>query len=180
MTIQLARHAAGPLRRRHDLRVAHAFEQIVLRRRRRRGSRRSAERAAGPVSSSHRMIAGGVEIGAAVERLAARLLGRHVADLAVDDAGRGLLQLQRRRRQPEVGQLDLAAVRQQHVGRRDVAVDQLQALEGVRVVEAAHQLLDDVNGDRQRERDPLLRAAVPDRAQVLALDEVHAEDRSRP
>ena len=62
-----------------------------------------------PVSSSHRMIAGRVHVGATVELLAARLLGRHVRDLAVDDAGRGLLELERRRREPEVGQLHLAA-----------------------------------------------------------------------
>ena len=116
-----------------------------------------------------------VQIGAAVELLAARLLGRHVADLAVDDPGRGLLQLQRRRRQPEVGQPHLAAVRQQHVRRRNVAVDQLDVAEAVRVVQAARELLDDVRGDVDGERDALLRAAVPGRAQVLAFDVVHRE-----
>jgi hypothetical protein len=54
-------------------------------------------------------------------------------------------------------------------------MDELQAFEGVGVTKAAHQLLDDVNRDRQRKRDALLRAAVPHRAQILALDEIHAE-----
>ena len=46
----------------------------------------------------------------------------------------------------------------------------------MRVREAAAQLLDDVDRDVDRERDLLLRAAVPDRAQVAALDEVHREE----
>jgi hypothetical protein len=119
---------------------------------------------------------GGVLIAAAVELLAAGLLGRHVRDLAVDDAGRGLLELERRRRQPEVGQLHLAGVRDQDVRRRDVAVDQLQVREGVGVGQPAAQLLDDVHRDVDGERHPLTGAAVPDRAQVAALDEVHRQE----
>ena len=46
----------------------------------------------------------------------------------------------------------------------------------VRVREAAAQLLDDVDRDVDRERDLLLRAAVPHRAQIAALDEVHREE----
>ncbi len=64
----------------------------------------------------------------------------------------------------------------EHVGRRDVAVDQAQVAEAVRVAQAAAQLLDDVDGDVDREGHALLRAAVPHRAQVLALDEVHGQE----
>ena len=174
--IQLGRHARRALRRRHDLRVAHAAQDLfrrvaVLGRARRLARRKQLPPGEQLPQDDPRRV----EVGAAVELLAARLLGRHVADLAVDDAGRGLLQLQRRRRQPEVGQPHLAAVRQQHVGRRDVAVDELDVAEAVRVVETARELLDDVGGDVDGERDPFLRAAVPGRAQVLALDEVHRQ-----
>ena len=62
------------------MRLAHALEQRSL------VGDRLGGNSCRPVSSSHRMIAGRVQVGAPVERLAARLLGRHVADLAVDDA----------------------------------------------------------------------------------------------
>src|SRR5579862_159606 len=99
---------------------------------------------------------------AAVERLAARLLGREVAELAEDDPGRRLLELQRRAREAEVRELHLARVRQQHVRGRDVAVDELEPAERVRVPEPARELLDDVDGDVDGEGHALLRAAVPD------------------
>ena len=54
-------------------------------------------------------------------------------------------------------------------------MDQAQPLKPVRIGEAPHQLLDDVGGHRQRERDAFLGAAVPDGAQVLALDELHGQ-----
>src|SRR6266478_9601878 len=44
----------------------------------------------------------GVEVGAPVERLAARLLGREIGELAEDDPRRRLLQLERRAREAEV------------------------------------------------------------------------------
>ena len=65
-----------------------------------------------------------VEIAAVVERLAPRLLGRHVADLALDLVEQR--RMRRRLRDAEVGQLDLALVRQQHVRRRDITMDQLE------------------------------------------------------
>ena len=55
-------------------------------------------------------------------------------------------------------------------------MDEVEIRERVRVREAAAQLLDDVDGDVDRERDLLLCAAVPHRAQVAALDEVHREE----
>ena len=101
-----ARHARRAPRRRHELGIAHAAQELlggvaVLGRARRLARRKQLP----PGEQLPQDDARRVQIGAPVERLAARLLGRHVADLAVDDAGRGLLELQRRRRQPEVGQL---------------------------------------------------------------------------
>ena len=115
-------------RRRNDVRVARARQLIgaggVA------ASLASAPAASGnscrPVSSSHSKMPAAYMSVRPSSVLAARLLGRHVADLAVDDPGRRLLELQRRRRQPEVGQLHLAGEREQHVGRRDVAVDELE------------------------------------------------------
>ena len=83
---------------------------------------------------------------------AQRLLGRHVRDLALDDAGGGLLALALRLGDAEVGQLDLALLADEDVVRADVAVDDAQRLAvarlGVRVGERAADLGDDV--ERQR------------------------------
>ncbi len=171
-------HAVGDVRRWDRARVAHALERVggrvalgVAGRERRRLDRE--ELLSG--QQLPEQDAADVDVGASVERLAARLLGRQVAELAEDDPGRGVLQLERRRREAEVGQLDLAGVRQQHVGRRDVAVNQVEPAERVRVAEPARQLLHDVDRDLDGEGHAPLRAAVPGRQQILAFDEVHRE-----
>ena len=173
--IQLGRNANGALRGGHDLRVPHPFQQVVL---------VLPQALRGPCAGGEELSAGeqlpqdhagGVDIAAAVEGFRARLFRRHVADLAEDHAGRGLFQFQRGGGQPEVGQLDLTRIGKQHVGRRYIAVDQAEPLEAVRVGQAPHQLLDDVGGHRQREGDAFLGAAVPHRAQIFALDELHGE-----
>ena len=174
--IQLGRHAPRALGRRDQLGVPHAPQQllggVLILGRARRAPRREELPAGEQLPEND---AGGVEIGAAVDLLAARLLGRHVADLAVDDPGRGLLDLQGGRRQPEVGQPHLAAVREQHVRRRDVPVHQLDVAEVVRVVEAARHLARQVGGDVDRKGDPLLGAAVPGGAEIAPLDVVHRQ-----
>jgi hypothetical protein len=55
-------------------------------------------------------------------------------------------------------------------------MDELETFKGVGVAQAAQELFGDVNRDGQRKGDALLRAAVPYRAQILALDEFHAEE----
>ncbi len=55
-------------------------------------------------------------------------------------------------------------------------MDEVQIRKRMRVREAATQLLDDVDRDIDRERDLLLRTAVPHRAQVATFDEVHREE----
>ena len=155
--------------------MPHPFQQIVLFLPRcTRGTRAGGEEL--PASEQlPQDDARGVDVAATVERFSARLFRRHVADLAEDHAGRGLLQLQGGRGQAEVGQLDLTRIGKQHIGRRYVAVDQAKTFEAVRIGQATHQLLDDVGGHRQRERDAFLGATVPHRAQVLALDELHGQ-----
>ncbi len=167
--VELDRHARRPLRRPQHIRILGAGQQIL-----RLLLAGREQLAAGEQLPQH--DAGGVHVAAAIELLAARLLRRHVRDLAVDDAGRGLLELERGRRQPEVGELDLAGVGDEDVGRGDVAVNELEIGERVRIGQAAAQLLDDVDRDVDRERDLLLGAAVPHRAQIAALDEVHREE----
>ncbi len=52
----------------------------------------------------------GEDVAAPVERQAAHLLGRHVAELALEDAGLGLARLAGRLGDAEVDELDLALV----------------------------------------------------------------------
>ena len=79
-------------------------------------------------------------------------------------------------RQTEVGQLHLAEVAEQDVGRRDVAVDQVQIAVAVNVGQRAGDLAADVQRDVQRDARPRADAAVPDLAQVLALDQIHRDE----
>jgi hypothetical protein len=116
-----------------------------------------------------------VDVGARVSDLAARLLRRQVRRAPEHHAGRGLLALQHAARQPEVRQLHLAEVAEQDVGRRDVAVDQVQVAVAVDVGERARDLAPDVQRDVQRDARPRPHAAVPDLAQVLALDQIHRD-----
>ena len=174
--VELRRDAAADRRRRNDLRVARARHGVGVWLVGRAGDRE--ELAPGQELPEH--DPGRVDVDAAIERLPARLLGRQIGELAVDDPGRGPLHLEDRHRQPEVGQLHLAGVREQHVGRRDVAVDQLEVFEGVRVDERPGDLLDDVDRDVDREGDPLVGAAVPGRQQVLAVDVLHRQEDLSP
>ena len=173
--IQLGRNSNSALRGRHDLRVAHPFQQGVLFLPRcTRGTRAGGEKlpAGEQLPQDH---ARGVDVAATVESFRARLFRRHVADLAVDHPRGSLLQFQGRGGQAEVGQLDLARIGEQHVGRRYVAVDETETFKPVGIGQAPHQLLDDVGGHWQRESDAFLGATVPHRPQVLALDEFHGE-----
>ena len=172
--IQLGRHPAGDGRRRRDRRIAGPrqrvdvalawLEALIDRKELPPGEQL-------PQQDARR-----VDVDPAVERPAPRLLGRQIAELAEDDPRRGALDLEDRHRQAEVGQLDLAAVREQHVGRRDVAVDQLEVLEGVRVGQRPRDLLDDVGRHIDREGDAALGAAVPGGQQILPLDVLHGQE----
>ena len=115
------------------------------------------------------------DVAAPIDRQPAHLLRRHVAELALEDAGLGLGALARRLRDTEVDELDLTLERDEDVLRADVAVDEVQLLAAlvalvVRVVEAlAHLHRHEArlrDGHRLAERA----APVEDRAQVAAVD----------
>ncbi len=124
------------------------------------------------------------DVGARIDRLPARLLGRHVRVLALEQPR---LRLRRvdcagRLGDAEVDQLDRALVGDQHVLRRDVAVHEAERLAvgadaRVRVVQAAQHVGDDAaapapSGGR-------LSASVglaDDPAQVLAVHVLHGDE----
>ena len=110
------------------------------------------------------------DVGALVDRLARRLLGRHVGRRAQDRAdhrhlGRGLAAAPR---EPEVHDLDRAVGREHQVRRLDVAMHDAVA---VRVLQAAAEIVEHEQRHLERgravRRDPLL--------QVHALDEFHGD-----
>jgi hypothetical protein len=132
-----------------------------------------------PVTSSCSTMPALQHVGAAVDRLAARLLGRHVRELALDDAL--VLGDVARPGDAEVDDLDRAVPRHQHVLRGDVAVDDRQRLAElvgllVRVVEALAELLDDVGGEPVRDAAPLLGAVLQEAQQIHPLDVLHRQE----
>ena len=124
------------------------------------------------------------DVGARVDRLAARLLGRHVRELALEQARLRLRGAERARRlgDAEVDQLDRAVVGDEHVLRRDVAVHEAERLAvgadaRVRVVQPGQRVGDDAAGEPERRaRLPLLGRFANERAQVLAVDELHGDE----
>ena len=109
--------------------------------------------------------AGAVQVGGGGDRQPAGLLGRHVSRGAHDRGRPSLGGALGQARDPQVAHLDLAARRDQHVGRLDVAVHDLL---GVRMRERAAELLGDFAGGPRREP-----AAAPEpRGQALALDQL--------
>ena len=87
--------------------------------------------------------------------------------------GAGLLELHGRGREPEVGELHLSGVGHQHVWGRHISVHELEVAEAMGEIESASQLPGDVDRDVDGKGDLFLRAAVPHRAKILALHEVH-------
>ena len=99
----------------------------------------------------------------------------------LEAADRGLLGAHGRLGDAEVDDLDLAGVGDEHVLRRDVAVHEaelaaLEVLLAMRVVERARQASRDQERQAHRHRLVLLARVVEDRAQVLALDELHGDE----
>ena len=96
---------------------------------------------------------GRVDVGRGRDHLAARLLGAEVVDTAQRRAGHRQLRLAEGARDAEVGDLDPAAARQQHVRRLDVAVDDAARM---RCVERLVDLLGDARGGHGLERAALV------------------------
>ncbi len=146
--IDLGRDLVVELRRRGDARLTHLLEdrQLVV---------AAEELAAG----EHLEEAGGQgeDVGALVDVAAPGLLGRHVLQLPLQGAGLGVRRLRGRLGDAEVAQLDVAFLRDEHVLRRDVAVDETHLLSfevvlAVRVVERGGDLRSHEQGDLHRHR----------------------------
>ena len=126
--------------------------------------------------------AGRVEIGAVIDDASAdQLLGRHVAELAKAHLGIGRGSADRTLRDAEVDDLGLAFERHEHVGRRDIAVNQVErraVLAGatVRICQAVR----DLAADEQCEVDRQARLAMGEErqraAKVTALDVLEREE----
>jgi hypothetical protein len=105
-------------------------------------------------------------VGARVDVAAADLLGREVADLALDEAGLGLGRAVHRHRDAEVDDLDGAVVADHDVGWRDIAVHDaerpaIDVLAGVRVVQPVRDGRHDRQREVERERGAELDRALP-------------------
>ena len=111
------RHFGAARARRLDVGAAHPAQQgdlvVIL-----------VEQLAGEHLVEHHADA--EDVGAMVERLAPGLLGRHVIELALDDARLGLIGPQRGLGDAEVDDLALALEREEHVLRRDIAMHDVQ------------------------------------------------------
>ncbi len=124
--------------------------------------------------------AGGEDVGAAVDGQALHLLGRHIAELALEDSGLRLLQPALRLGDAEVDQLHFAFEADEDVLRADVAMDDPErpargvAL-AVRVVERLAHLRDDQAGLRNRHRLLALAKALEQLAHVAAGDVLHGD-----
>ncbi len=123
----------------------------------------------------------GVDVAAAIDLLAARLLGGHVAELAWLDAG--LIADEARARDAEITDLHDALARDEDVLRRDVAVDDRERRVPlvpvfVRVVEAASGLLDDARGDARRQTRAALLHGAEDPSEVGAVDVFHRQQQA--
>lgn len=126
---------------------------------------------------------GGEDVDARVDlHRGLHLLGRDVRDATLQRS-RAALRCGRRRSRAEIDDLGRAVVADDHVLRRDVAMDDLErlaglVLEGVRVPEACGEVLDDV--DRDRARDPGRPAAGTrtDARKRLSFDVLEEEERA--
>ena len=141
--IQRRRQIAAELVEPIGARVAHHQQHVEIRRRR-----------VEPPAHQHlgQHDADREQIAAPVEHAAGHLLGRHVAVLALERAGLGLRLALLRVRDAEVAQLHVAALGNEDVRRRDVAVDDLHrapfhVARVVRVVQRLEHLHDDEHRD---------------------------------
>ena len=128
------------------------------------------------MSSSWRIDAERVDVAPPVDPLAARLLGRHVPELALDDAA--FVSEEVRLRDAEVGNLDDPLEAEKDVLRRHVAVHDVERRAAlfalVRVVQPLAASAIDVRADPRRDARLRFRGAHQ-LAEVEALDVLHRE-----
>jgi hypothetical protein len=122
----------------------------------------------------------GEQIDAPIERPARDLLGCHVRDLPLHEAGLRLTPLPGRFRDAEVEDLHLAVERHHHVVRRHVTMhdrDRLPVVVGelVRVVKADERLRQHVGRDRKRHRGRS-RRALADGVERLPFEVLHLQE----
>ncbi len=163
--LQLGRDLLVVGRRRDDLDVPHLLE---------RGEVGLADEQALAREQLVKDDADREDVAALVDGQAAHLLRRHVAELPLQDAGLRGRGLARRLGNAEVDELDLPVVPDEHVLRRDVAMDEVQlAPLRVALVVGVVQPLADLHhhpaGHRHRQRVAAAAHAVEDRAQVAAV-----------
>ena len=123
----------------------------------------------------------GEDVGARVDLLPARLLRRHVRDLAFEDAGARLLCRVRGLGDAEVDDLHLPLERDEHVLRAHVAVHDaerrpVEVGELVRVLEAGEQLAEDLQLHVRRERRAGGRRPSPDAIERATVQVVHRHE----
>ena len=122
----------------------------------------------------------GEDVGAMVERVAPRLLGAHVVVLALDHAGRRLARLHRGLRDPEIDELDLSRIGDQHVLRRHITVHDPERAPGVvllamRVIQRRRDLLRDEGAHVERHLEVDLGALAQDPIQIGSVDVLHRD-----
>ena len=158
--VQLGRHVARDLRRGRDVAgdvpVGHRDRRVA-------GVRRRAGEQL--VEQDARRV----DVAAGVGRAGGDLLGRQVRDRAQDRARVAGARLRRRDREPEVGDLRLPGLGDQHVLRLDVAVHDP---EPVRLGEPGEHLLHD--GERRGHAEGA--AGAQHVAQRAAVDQLHDEE----
>jgi hypothetical protein len=119
-------------------------------------------------------------VGAPIEYQAARVLGRHVRDLPLENAGARVARARRGLRNAEVGELGDAVGADEDVLRREVTVDDVERLAVVvvrlvRSVKACERIEQDAHRDPLRHR-LVRRACAPQKAaERVAFDVVHHE-----
>src|SRR5439155_1600169 len=124
--------------------------------------------------------AAGEHVAASVDGVTLDLLGRHVAELSLEDSRLRLLQPAFRLCDPEVDQLHLTLEADEHVLRRDVAVHDaerpaLRVALAVRMVERLADLRGDQADLRQRHRLLPLAEALHELPQVAPGDVLHGD-----
>ena len=125
--------------------------------------------------------ADGEDVGAGVDFLSHGGFGRQVREFALDDARLALFELAVRLGETEVHDLHFAVLRDEHVRRRHVAVDDVERnavrigeLVGVR--EALADLERDVDGGFDREVALVLLQVLDDGFEVRPVDELHDDE----